>query len=165
MLPAGDSWMEWTLRLVVGVDGPRRHRVCQTEVVVVDLRQRRTVTARHARRQPNPCCEQTCQRRATSDTRAPGAKVSSTIRAFSSADQRRRRTGPVRTSTRRNSPFASSLTSNIAIARSPLCLGATQPPSGRSSKKGVRAPLTLYLSPHRHRERPAGYKCLPALAC
>jgi hypothetical protein len=54
------------------------------------------VTARDvARRQPNTCCEQTCQRRATSDTRAPGARVSSTIRAFSSADQRRRRTGPV----------------------------------------------------------------------
>ena len=75
---------------------------------------------RIARRQPNTCCEQTCQRRATSDTRAPGIRVSATIRAFSSADQRRRRPGPVRTSTRRNSPFASSLTSNIRIARSPL---------------------------------------------
>src|ERR1700761_5694796 len=27
--------------MIVGVDGPRRHRVCQIEVVVVDLRQRR----------------------------------------------------------------------------------------------------------------------------
>ena len=102
------------------------------------------VTVRHAaRRQPNTCCEQTCQRRATSDTRAPGARVSSTIRAFSSADQRRRRPGPVRTSTRRNSPFASSLTSNITIARSPLCLGQLNHRPGRSLKKGVRAPLTL----------------------
>src|SRR5208282_1820958 len=66
-----------------------------------------------ARRQPKTCCEQTCQRRATSDTRAPGTMVSAISRAFSSADQRRRRAGPVRTSTRRYSPFASSLTSNI----------------------------------------------------
>ena len=44
---------------------------------------------RIARRQPKTCCEQICQRRATSDTRAPGTRVSATIRAFSSADQRR----------------------------------------------------------------------------
>jgi hypothetical protein len=94
-----------------------------------------------ARRQPNTCCEQTCQRRATSDTRAPGARLSSTIRAFSSADQRRQRPGPISTSTRRYSPFASSLTSNITIARCPLPW-ATQPPSRRPLKKGVRAPLT-----------------------
>ena len=98
---------------------------------------------RHAaRRQPNTCCEQTCQRRATSDTRAPGTRLSSTIRAFSAADQRRRRPGPTSTSTRRYSPFASSLTSNITIARCPLSQ-ATQPPSGRVSKKGNRAPLTV----------------------
>src|SRR6185312_5043187 len=36
---------------------------------------------RAARRQPNTCCEQTCQRRATSDTLAPGTSVSATIRA------------------------------------------------------------------------------------
>src|ERR1700722_11157996 len=101
------------------------------------------VTARQvARRQPNTCCEQTCQRRATSDTRAPGSRVSAMIRAFWSADQRRRRPGPVRTSTRRNSPFASSLTSNITIARSPLPW-ATQPFSGRSLKKGIGATLPL----------------------
>src|ERR1043165_6862489 len=41
-----------------------------------------------------PCC------RATSDTDIPGAKVSCTIRAFSSADQRRRRCTDVITSTR-----------------------------------------------------------------
>jgi hypothetical protein len=96
---------------------------------------------RIARRQPNTCCEQTCQRRATSDTRAPGVRVSATIRAFSSADQRRRRPGPVRTSTRRNSPFASSLTSNIRIARSPLP-PAHQALPGRLLKKGGRAALT-----------------------
>ena len=37
----------------------------------------------------------TPRRRATSDTRASGRKVSATICAFSSADQRRRRPGPV----------------------------------------------------------------------
>ena len=99
-------------------------------------------SCRMARRQPNTCCEQICQRRATSDTRAPGARVSATIRAFSSADQRRRRPGPVRTSIRRNSPFASSLTSNIRIARS-LLPQANQALPGRSLNKGCRAPLTI----------------------
>src|ERR1700719_584723 len=100
------------------------------------------VTPRHAPRlQPNTCCEQTCHRRATSDTRAPGTRVSATIRAFSSADQRRRRPGPVRTSTRRNPPFASSLTSNIRIARSPLPQ-PNQPLPGRPLNKGIGATLT-----------------------
>ena len=99
---------------------------------------------RIARRQPNTCCEQTCHRRATSDTRAPGTSVSATIRAFSSADQRRRRPGPVRTSTRRNPPFASSLTSNIRIARSPLPQ-PNQPLPGRPLNKGVGATLTVHL--------------------
>src|SRR6476646_5367412 len=98
---------------------------------------------RIARRQPNTCCEQICHRRATSDTRAPGTNVSATIRAFSSADQRRRRPGPVRTSTRRNSPFASSLTSNIRIARSPLPQ-AYQALRQSPLNKGIRGPLTLY---------------------
>jgi hypothetical protein len=97
---------------------------------------------RMVRRQPKTCCEQICQRRATSDTRAPGTRVSATIRAFSSADQRRRRPGPVRTSTRRNALFASSLTSNIWIARSPVPQ-QNQALPGRPLKKGFRAPLTL----------------------
>src|ERR1019366_643932 len=62
--------------------------------------------------------------------------------ALSSADQRRRRAGPVRTSIRRKPPFASSLTSNITIARSPLPQ-ANQPRPGRPLNKGVRAPLTI----------------------
>ena len=104
---------------------------------------------RIARRQPKTCCEQTCHRRATSDTRAPGTKVSATIRAFSSADQRRRRPGPVKNSTRRYSPFASSLTSNIRIARSPVSQ-AYQALPARSLKKGGRAPLTFYWLLHLH---------------
>src|ERR1700733_5717787 len=100
---------------------------------------------RIARRQPKTCCEQICQRRATSDTRAPGTRVSATIRAFSSADQRRRRPGPVRTSTRRYSPFASSLTSNIRIARCPLPQ-ANQAARAGSLNKGISAPLTVEVS-------------------
>src|SRR6202044_1085866 len=59
-----------------------------------------------------------------------------------SADQRRRRPGPVRTSIRPYSPFASSLTSNIRIARSPLPQPNPALPR-RSLKKGGRAPLTV----------------------
>src|ERR1700754_618632 len=114
-------------------------------------------TARHAaRRQPKTCCEQTCQRRATSDTRAPGARLSSTIRAFSSADQRRRRTGPVSISTRRHCAFASSLASNITSARSPYVWGATQSISDLTLNKGVGTPLTInrYLSEHNDDPKP-----------
>jgi len=77
------------------------------------------ISSRACRRHPNTCCGQICQRRAISDTRAPGSSVSATIWAFSSADQRRRRPGPVRTSMRRKPAFASSLTSTITIARRP----------------------------------------------
>ena len=45
---------------------------------------------RAARRQPKTCWEEICQRSATSETRAPDARVSAMTRAFSSADQRRR---------------------------------------------------------------------------
>src|ERR1700733_3922134 len=47
---------------------------------------------------------------------------------------------PSAASTRRNSPFASSLTSNIRIARSPLPQ-ANQALLGQPLKKGDRAPL------------------------
>src|SRR6202044_3567607 len=73
-------------------------------------------SCRMVRRQPNTCCEQICQRRG--------------------------RPGPVRTSIRRYSPFASSLTSNIRIARSPLPQPNPALPR-RSLKKGGRAPLTV----------------------
>src|SRR5208283_2329688 len=97
----------------------------------------RRAACRHAK----TCCGHTCQRRATSDTRVPGASVSETIRAFSSADQRRRRAGPVRISIRRKPPFASSLTSYIAIAQS-LLPQAKQASLHPQWKKGARAPLT-----------------------
>ncbi len=50
--------------------------------------------------------------------------------------------GSVRTSTRRKPPFASSLTSNITIARS-LCLKQNQARRARPLNKGIRAPLTV----------------------
>ena len=74
---------------------------------------------RAARRQPKTRCGQTCQRRAIALTTAPGTKASATIRAFCASDQRRRRAGTGSSSIRRNSLFASSLTSSITIARTP----------------------------------------------
>jgi len=102
----------------------------------------RRVRSKAATALSQPPSAGTIQRRATSDTRAPGASVSSTIRAFSSADERRRRPGPVSISIRRKPPFASSLTSYITIARSPLPQPKQALP-GRPLKKGIRAPLTF----------------------
>ncbi len=90
------------------------------------------------RRHPNTRCELNCHRRATSDTTAPGAIASATIRALSSANQRRRRPGPVSTSTRRYSAFASSLPSNIMSARSSPPQ-ATQPHSTLSQGQWPRS--------------------------
>jgi hypothetical protein len=50
--------------------------------------------ARAARRQADRCCGESPRRRATSDTTAPGAKDSATIRPLISSLQRRRRTAP-----------------------------------------------------------------------
>src|SRR6185312_16993130 len=79
---------------------------------------------------------------ATSATRAPGARLSWTIRALSSADQRRRRSGPVKSSSRRKPTFASLLTSNIITAPSPI---PRESPAqlNQERKNGRRAPLTL----------------------
>jgi len=57
-------------------------------------------TVRAWRRQVNTTLAATPLRRATSVTLAPGTSVSSTIRALSSCDQRRRRSNPSNTSTR-----------------------------------------------------------------
>src|SRR6185312_5966700 len=80
---------------------------------------------------------------ATSATRAPGARLSWTIRALSSADQRRRRSGPVKSSSRRKPTFASLLTSNIITAPSPI---PRESPAqlNQERKNGRRAPLTVH---------------------
>src|SRR5215217_5318169 len=109
----------------------------------VDAAARRAPPSRSAwRRQPNNCCGQSCQRRATSETVAPGRSVSATARAFSSADQRRRRPGPVNTPMRRNPAFASSFASYIRIARSSVPPGIQAPHRYRQNKGGP-APLTI----------------------
>ena len=59
---------------------------------------------RACRRQVNTRLAEMPLRRATSDIFAPGTSVSSTIRAFSSDDHRRRRSTPPRTSTRIGRP-------------------------------------------------------------
>jgi hypothetical protein len=118
----------------------RRHHIPRQQRKVVNwpayeagLRQRGSLTvwftevARASRRQAKTRCGQSCQRRATSATRTPGTRLSSTIRALSSADQRRRRSGPVRSSIRRKPPFASSLTSNIITALTPIGAGKKLP--------------------------------------
>ena len=94
-------------------------------------------------RQPNNCCGcSCCHRRATSETRAPGTNVSATIRAFSSADHRRRRPGPVSSSNRRKPPFVASVIASIRITRSPS-LHAVQALSHGSWKNGSYAALTI----------------------
>ena len=55
---------------------------------------------RASRRQAVTCCGATPCRRATSTTRAPGSKLSATIRAFTASDQLRRPVGPAITSSR-----------------------------------------------------------------
>ena len=84
-------------------------------------------------------------RRATSDTVAPGAKVSSTIRALSSADHRRRPPTPVSTSKRRTSTgLGSSVGSNPDTKRSAQ-RDRHHHRADASGEGGVRTPLTLEL--------------------
>ena len=56
---------------------------------------------RASRRHPKTCCGDSPWRRATSETAAPGTKVSSRIRALASADHRRRPPAPLIISIRR----------------------------------------------------------------
>jgi hypothetical protein len=94
-----------------------------------------------ARRQLNTWLALTCQRRATCATIAPNASAATT--AFCRSDQRRRRPGPVRTSTRRETPLASSLTSSKTSVRSLLLLHNRESHSASSRKNGRRAPPTV----------------------
>jgi hypothetical protein len=52
-----------------------------------------TQSMRASRRHVKTRCELSCQRRATSEARTPGARVSSMIRAVSSTDRRRHQPG------------------------------------------------------------------------
>src|ERR1700681_3580530 len=73
--------------------------------------------ARAALRQPNRCCGDMSCRRATSDTTAPGAYDSATIRPLVATLQRRRRPTPTRISTRPRRSEASSIWSTICANR------------------------------------------------
>jgi len=77
--------------------------------------------ARACRRQVKTCWGVSPYRRATAETAAPRASVSSTMRALSLSENRRRRPVPVITSSRRTSkPSGSSVdTSRSPIVRSP----------------------------------------------
>ncbi len=77
-----------------------------------------SLALRASRRHVNNCCGVSPWRRATADTTAPGASVSSRIRARSSAVQRRRPIAPLITSKRRTSPSGSSLWSSPDTRRS-----------------------------------------------
>jgi ABC-type sugar transport system ATPase subunit len=105
--------------------------------------------ARASRRQPNSCCGLSPCRRATSDTLAPGPRLSTTMRALSSSDHRRRRPVPVISSIRRTDATASSVPPSGLL--STLCssvwsnrslMARHQATDHAPPKCGVRAPLT-----------------------
>src|SRR5208282_2951288 len=77
--------------------------------------------SRASRRQVNTCCGVNPYRRATCDTTAPGASVSSTTRALSSSEIRRRLPVPVIISSRRTVVTSgSSVWSSVDTSRSPI---------------------------------------------
>ena len=96
-----------------------------------------------ARRQVKTWLGQICQRRAIREITAPGSIASATTCIFCSSDQRRRRPGPVRTSTRRKTPLASSLKSVITSVRSLLMLQNRESHPVSNGKNGCGAPLTI----------------------
>jgi hypothetical protein len=114
-----------------------------------------SVPSRACRRHPNTCCEQTCHRRATSDTRAPGTSVSATIRAFSSADQRRRRPGPGQDL---NAPKAGlrviiNVDHTTARSSSPPAHPAYSP---AQQKNGHGSGIPAFLARHKRIDQPKG---------
>ena len=101
---------------------------------------------RMVRRQPKTCCEQICQRRATSDTRAPGTRVSATIRAFSSADQRRRRPGGSRSAS-----AAQPRIHALLAPGSPRQSGPSHPPTSAAGDQVRLEPQPAGMHSSRHR--------------
>jgi hypothetical protein len=94
-------------------------------------------------RQVNSCCGASPWRRATTDTTAPGASVSSTIRARSSTLQRRRPIAPLITSRRRTGPGGSSLWSSLDTKRSSRS-DRYSPSSERTGEGEVGTPHTSH---------------------
>jgi hypothetical protein len=103
-----------------------------------------------SRRQANNCCGLSPLRRATSETLAPRSRLSTTMRALSARDHRRRRPEPVISSIRRTSdtpaaaqsPLLSSLRSSVmskgSLIRPHYAAAKAQ------AKCGVAIPLTLH---------------------
>src|SRR5215203_834954 len=96
---------------------------------------------RASRRHPNSCCGKSPCRRATSDTTAPGASVSSTMRALSSTDHRRRPPKPLMTSIRLSGPLGLSLWSSPDTKRSST--DRQTQPLRPDREGGFRTTLTL----------------------
>jgi hypothetical protein len=102
-----------------------------------------------SRRHPNNCCGLSPWRRATSDTLTPPARLSTTMRALSSLDHRRRRPMPVISSIRRTSetppPAPAALLPSLrssVMSKSSLMdrhYATTRTPP----KRGNEAPLSL----------------------
>src|SRR5579871_3776447 len=115
------------------LDGARANVSSRLALLLASHRHHRHRCSQPIRRQsearsPDPvprCCGTKSCRRATSAITAPGAIASATIRPFSTALHRRRRTTPV-TSPRCRIIFVSSLMSTIMCTRSAI---PTEPPS------------------------------------
>ncbi len=108
------------------------------------------IRSRAWRRQPNNCCGESPLLRATSDTFAPGFRLSMTRRALSSSDRRRRRPVPVISSIRRTavtpaSAFASAFVSNVcsSVWSNRSLMARHQATAVAGAKCGGRAPLTI----------------------
>src|SRR6266404_5952250 len=105
--------------------------------------------ARASRRHANNCCGLSPWRRATSDTLTPPVRLSTTMRALSSLDHRRRRPMPVISSIRRTSetppPAPAALLSSLRsslMSKSSL-MGRHYATTPTPPKRGNEAPLTM----------------------
>jgi len=112
--------------------------------------------SRACRRQPNNCCGLSPCRRATSDTLAPGFRLSTTMRALSSADHCRRRPVPVISSIRRTvvtppSALSAGLLSSVCSNRS--LIARHQATTRARPKRGVGVPLTLKRQAQHYRNK------------
>ena len=115
----------------------RRHKLRRLRIAT------RRAGCRACRRQPNSCCGVSPCRRAISETTAPGASVSSMIRALSSAENRRRRPVPVITSSRRTACLR--LKRMVKHRHKPISNSeiSTIADHNVSKKVAVRTPLTI----------------------
>ena len=101
---------------------------------------------RASSRHPNSCCGVIPCCRATSETTAPGCWLSSTMRALTSGDQRRRRPTPVITSMRCKPSGARSPRSAVGLSVLPsrcLLMGSHYEHAELILEGGKESPLTI----------------------